>query len=113
MKKIIWLLLVLIFTALFTQMYGQYSADVQVTREVLSTKKFKDLKESEQDLLIRKLQEAYLTIHKKEIESVDMMIRLEEENPVCEWTGKHESVGNKLVKYYTAPRESIMKILEI
>ncbi len=104
---------ILLFISLFTQMYAQHSADTPVHREVLATKKFNDLKEEEQDLLIAKLQEAYLTIHKKEINSVSMRIRLQEENPACEWTGKHEAVKSKFVKYYMLERSYVMKILEI
>lgn len=116
MKKILWIILVLIFTILFhIQCSGQgYNVDQMHSRaEVLKTVKYQDLDKREQALLIAKVGEVYYTFNRKRMEVSTLVLYLEEQNPVCEWTGKHELINGKLIKYYITSREFILKLLNV
>jgi hypothetical protein len=99
MKKIIWLLLVLLFTALFSQLYGQ--------------KTYNDLTEKEQVVLIGKIESAYLEFNKKLIDTNVLLAYLEENNPVVEFTGLYIEIGKKLIRYYAISRKHTIQIFEL
>ena len=86
MKKLIWIILVLIFTAIFHTCQAQVNIDAQVTREILRSTHFDDLTDDEKWLLLEKVSEAYYTFNKKEINQSTLLIYMEEKNPVCPTT---------------------------
>ena len=114
MKKLIWIVLVLIFTCIFHTCQAQVNIDAQVTREILRSTHFDDLTDDEKWLLLEKVSEAYYTFNKKEINQSTLLIYMEEKNPTCEWTGKHvEGKDGKLVRYWTINRHHVINILEL
>ncbi len=114
MKKLIWIILVLIFTSIFHTCQAQsYNVDAQVTREVLRSIHFDDLTDDEKWLLLEKVSEAYYTFNKKEINQSTLLIYMEEKNPICEWTGRHFERKEKMIRYYSVHRKYILEIFEL
>lgn len=115
MKKLIWIILVLLLTCIFHTCQGQtYSADVPVERQVIKTTHFEDLTDREKWVLLEKVEEAYYTFNKKEINPSTLLVYMEENNPVCEWTGKHiEGEDGKFIRHYTVDRKHILKIFDL
>lgn len=113
-KKILWLILVLICTCLFHTCNCQtVSVDVQVERVVLKEKHFNDLTFDEQNVLLDKIKQAYYLFRKHEINPDVLFVYMKENNPLCEWTGKHTERSDKIVKYYTVNRKYILEIFEL
>jgi len=77
-------------------------------------KKFDDLTEKEQYLLLSKLEDAYYLFHKKEIDTNVLLIYMQENNPTCEWNGKHEKFEDgKLIRVWTVHRKHTLEIFEL
>lgn len=114
MKKLIWIILVLIFTCIFHTCQAQNTETALPPTEILKLVHFEDLTDSEKWVLLEKISEAYYTFHKKEVDQSTLLIYMEENNPVCEWTGKHvEGKEGKLIRYWTVHRKHILKIFDL
>ena len=128
MKKLTWIIFVLICTCVFhtcnaqTQLsrlnYAQIASfkkvDELVQRDTYKAVKFDDLTDKEQYLLLSKLEDAYYLFHKKEIDTNVLLIYMQENNPVCEWNGKHELFeGDKLIRCWAVSRNDMIKIFDL
>lgn len=92
----------------------RYSADSQLDRVKVKVKHFEDLTDREKWLLLEKIEDAYFTFHKKELEPSTLLAYMESENPIVEWTGKHEEgEDKKMIKYYTVDRKHILNIFDL
>jgi len=127
-KLILWIILVLICTCIFhtcnaqTQLsrlnYAQIASfkkvDELVQRDTYKAVKFDDLTDKEQYLLLSKLEDAYYLFHKKEIDTNVLLIYMQENNPVCEWNGKHEQFEDgKLIRCWVISRKYTLEIFEL
>lgn len=91
-----------------------YYADVPVQRQVIKVKHFEDLTDREKWLLLEKIEDAYFTFNKKELEPSTLLAYMESENPIVEWTGKHEEgEDKKMIRYYTVDRKHILNIFDL
>lgn len=125
MKKLIWIILT---TAVFhncqaqtqlsrlnyTQIISFKQVDKLVPREIYKAVKFDDLTQKEQYLLLSKLEDAYYLFHKKEIDTNVLLIYMQENNPTCEWNGKHEKFEDgKLIRCWVISRKYTLEIFEL
>ena len=117
MKKLIWFILVLIFTCIFHTCNGQNSDNAVATTEVIKVVRFNDLTDREKWVLLDKIEEAYNAFKSnfnQKINRSSILIYMEEENPQCEWTGKHiNGKDGKLIRHWTVHREHILKIFNL
>lgn len=114
MKKLIWVILVFIFTCIFHTCNAQvYNVNAQVEREVIKVLHFDDLTDNEKWVLLTKVSEAYYLFNKREIDQNVLLIFMEENNPICEWTGKHVAKGELFVRYYTVHRKYFIRIFDL
>ncbi len=94
---------------------GMKTIDVQFVRlETVKELKFTDLQDREKWLMLEKIEDAYYMFNKKEIEPSTLLAFFESENPVCKWSGLHETVEeNRLVKVYKVDMKIMLKIFDL
>ena len=96
---------------------GMKSVDVQFVRlETVKELKFTDLQDREKWLLLEQVEDAYFRFNhgKKEIEPSTLLSFFESENPICKWSGLHETVEeNRLVKVYKVDMKVMLKIFDL
>ena len=82
--------------------------------ETVKELKFTDLQDREKWLMLEKIEDAYYLFNKKEIEPSTLLAFFESENPVCKWSGLHETVEeNRLVKVYKVDMKVILQIFDL
>lgn len=89
--------------------------DVQFVRlETAAELRFSGLQDREKWLMLEKIEDAYYTFNKKEIEPSTLLAFMESENPVCKWSGLHEEVEEKrLVKVYKVDMKIMLQIFDL
>jgi BioD-like phosphotransacetylase family protein len=95
----IWLILVLLFSAIFTPMFGQ--------------KTYQDLSKDEKTVLLQRIQDSYFALHKKEIHVTNLNIFLEQHNPTCEWSGVELKIKKRIIKLYSISRTYTTQIFNL
>lgn len=91
------------------------NVDIQFVRlEVIKELKFAELQDREKWLLLEKIEDAYYTFNRKEIEPSTLLAFIESENPVCKWSGLVEEVEEKrLVKVYKVDMKVMLQIFDL
>ncbi len=85
-----------------------------VRLETVKELKYTDLQDREKWLMLEKIEDAYYMFNKKEIEPSTLLAFFESENPVCKWSGLHETVEeNRLVKVYKVDMKIMLKIFDL
>lgn len=85
-----------------------------VKLETITELRFAGLHDREKWLLLEKIEDAYYTFNKKEIEPSTLLAFFESENPICKWSGLHEEVEeNRLVKVYKVDMKIMLKIFDL
>lgn len=94
---------------------GMREVNFQFVRlETTKELKFTDLQDREKWLMLEKIEDAYYLFNKKEIEPSTLLAFFESENPVCKWSGLHETVEeNRLVKVYKVDMKVMLKIFDL
>lgn len=94
---------------------GKKPVDVQFVRlETVKELKFTELQDREKWLLLEKIEDTYYTFNRKEIEPSTLLAYFQSENPICKWSGLHETVEeNKLVKVYKVDMKLMLKIFDL
>lgn len=94
---------------------GMREVNFQFVRlETTKELKYEDLQDREKWLLLEKIEDAYYMFNKKEIEPSTLLAFFESENPVCKWSGLHETVEeNRLVKVYKVDMKVMLKIFDL
>lgn len=89
--------------------------DVQFTSaEIVQELKFSNLQDREKWLMLEKIEDAYYTFNRKEIEPSTLLAFFESENPVCKWSGLFEEVEEKrMVKVYKVDMKVMLKIFDL
>jgi len=89
--------------------------DVQFVRlEITTELKFSGLQDREKWLLLEKIEDAYYRFNRKEIQPSTLLAYFESENPICKWSGLHETVEeNRLVKVYKVDMKVMLKIFDL
>lgn len=127
MKKLITIIILLLSISLnaqsqFLKEYNEVRglstmkpADVQfVCLETTAELRFSGLQDREKWLMLEKIEDAYYTFNKKEIEPSTLLAFMESENPVCKWSGLHEEVEEKrLVKVYKVDMKVMLQIFDL
>lgn len=94
---------------------GMREVNFQFVRlETTKELKYEDLQDREKWLMLEKIEDAYYLFNKKEIEPSTLLAFFESENPVCKWSGLHETVEeNRLVKVYKVDMKVMLKIFDL
>lgn len=94
---------------------GMREVNFQFVRlETTKELKYEDLQDREKWLMLEKIEDAYYLFNKKEIEPSTLLAFFESENPVCKWSGLHETVEeNRLVKVYKVDMKIMLKIFDL
>lgn len=94
---------------------GMKTVDIQFVRlETTKELKFTDLQDREKWLMLEKIEDAYFLFNRKEIVPSTLLAFFESENPVCKWSGLHETVEeNRLVKVYKVDMKIMLQIFDL
>ena len=85
-----------------------------VRLETVKELKYTDLQDREKWLMLEKIEDAYYLFNKKEVEPSTLLAFFESENPICKWSGLHETVEeNRLVKVYKVDMKIMLKIFDL
>ena len=85
-----------------------------VKLETIKETTYEDLLDREKWLLLEKIEDAYYRFNRKEIEPSTLLAFFESENPICKWSGLHETVEeNRLVKIYKVDMKVMLKIFDL
>lgn len=94
---------------------GMKNRDTQSpSAETIQELKFSNLQDREKWLMLEKIEDAYYRFNRKEIQPSTLLAFFESENPICKWSGLHETVEeNRLVKVYKVDMKVMLKIFDL